>query len=177
VSAWGDEIATLARRLSKAFEGIESRLRWPEDVLAGSPGAGAWSPIEVAEHVALANHHLILLVEKIAARAREKARRGERPPPEPSSLESLEQLAAREFGWECPAHMLPTREATAREIASCLRAQRRRCLELLAAAPDGEGALHTLSMSVVGGRLDLYQYLALVALHMERHARQMDRRA
>jgi hypothetical protein len=168
-------VRSLARRLSSAFNGIEVRLRAPADVLALSPGPGSWSPIEVAEHVALANHHLILLVEKIAARAQARARRGERPPLEPSRFDLLERLASREFAWQSPPHMVPSGVATAREIAACLRGQRRRCLALLAGVRDGEGALHTISMSVVGGRLDLYQYLALVALHMERHARQMDR--
>jgi hypothetical protein len=30
-------------------------------------------------------------------------------------------------------------------------------------------------MSVVGARLDLYQYLRLVELHLQRHLRQMER--
>ena len=40
-----------------------------------------------------------------------------------------------------------------------------------------EGALHTVRMSVVGERLDLYQFLALVDLHLERHLAQLERAA
>ena len=71
--------------------------------------------------------------------------------------------------------MVPGGHATAREIAGSLREQRRRCLALLTRMRDGEGALHAISMSVVGAKLDLYQYLALVALHLERHGEQIDR--
>jgi hypothetical protein len=41
--------------------------------------------------------------------------------------------------------------------------------------PHGEGALESQRMSVVGARLDLYQYLRLVDLHLARHLRQMER--
>lgn len=174
-SAWRRETGALARRLSRAFLEIEGRLAAGGGALARTPGRGAWSALEIAEHVALTNHHLLLLVGKIAARARAKIARGEEPPGEPSRLDHLERLAARDFAWTSPEHMLPAGQATPREIAGALREQRRRSLALLAAMRDGQGALHTISMSVVGERLDLYQYLALIALHMERHADQMDR--
>ena len=77
--------------------------------------------------------------------------------------------------WETPDHMRPTGSLTTPETVALLSAQRRRALGLLARARDGAGALHAISMSVAGARLDLYQLLAFVALHMERHAWQMDR--
>lgn len=174
-SAWRRETGALARRLSRAFGEIQRRLRDGGDALERPPGPRAWSALEIAEHVALTNHHLLLLVRKIAARARAKIARGEEPPSEPSRLDHLEGLAARDFAWTSPEHMLPAGQATPREIAGTLLEQRRRSLALLASMRDGEGSLHAISMSVVGERLDLYQYLALIALHMERHADQMDR--
>jgi hypothetical protein len=43
--------------------------------------------------------------------------------------------------------------------------------------PGGQGSLHRIRMSVVGDddRLDLYQFLAVLALHLERHAAQARR--
>ncbi|MFN0008387.1 MAG: DinB family protein [Planctomycetota bacterium] len=172
---WRAGTRRLARRLAGGFRRIEERLGAPEEALRRSPGPGSWSAIEVAEHAALMNHHVLLLVEKIAARCEERLARGEHPPEEPSRFEVLEKLAAREFHWESPEHMVPGGHATAREIAASLREQRRRCLALLARMSDGEGALHSISMSVVGEKLDLYQYLTLVALHLERHGAQIDR--
>ena len=172
---WRAETGRLARRLSSAFRRVEERLESDGASLRRAPPGGGWSALEVAEHAALMNHHVLLLLDKIAARCAEKAARGERPPPDPSPLADLEKLAGREFRWESPGHMVPGGHATPREIAGTLRRQRRRCLALLARMREGEGALHAISMSVVGGKLDLYRYLALVALHLERHAAQIDR--
>ena len=174
-AAWRAETRRLARRLSLAFRRIEARLRAPDAALRRAPAPGSWSALEVAEHAALMNHHVLLLVGKIAARCEARLASGERPPEEPSRLDALEMLAERGFRWESPEHMVPGGHATAREIAGSLREQRRRCLTLLTRMRDGEGALHAVSMSVVGGKLDLYQYLALVALHLERHGEQIDR--
>jgi hypothetical protein len=41
--------------------------------------------------------------------------------------------------------------------------------------PDGEGALHTIRFSVVHARLDLYQFLKVIELHLRRHLAQMER--
>jgi hypothetical protein len=167
--------ARLARRLDAAFRRIEERLKFPKEALARTPASGAWSAIEVAEHVSLMNHHVLILLEKIAARCEARLALGERPPAEPARADRLEELAERGFRWESPEHMVPRGHATAREIAASLREQRRSCLGLLARMPDGEGSLHSISMSVVGQKLDLYQYLTLVALHLERHGAQIDR--
>lgn len=168
---WRDAIPRLARRLARAFDGIEERLRRPPC----RPRAAGWSAEEIAEHVARSNHYLLLLAEKAAAKGIARRARGVALPREASAFEDLERIAAREFAWESPEHMLPRGSVTARETAAVLSEQRRRALRLLARTRDGAGGLHTISMSVAGARLDLYQILAFVALHMERHARQMDR--
>lgn len=173
---WGAAADRTAHRLARASLAIEARLRAPSGILARRPTeSGAWSALETAEHAALVNHHLLLLVEKIAERARKKRSEGVAPPAEVSPIDDLEKLSARSFAWESPEHMLPAGLATAPEIARALAGQRRRCLALLREMRDGTGALHAISMSVVGSKLDLYQYAALIALHMERHVRQMDR--
>ena len=176
--AWRAETARLARRLSSAFRRIEERLGASEADLRRPGEEGGWSALETAEHAALMNHHVLLLLGKIAARCESRLSRGERPPTapaRPNEIGELGRLAERAFRWESPAHMVPGGHATPREVASALRRQRQRCLALLARMPEGEGALHAISMSVVGGKLDLYGYLALVALHLERHGAQIDR--
>ena len=169
--SWPDACARLASRLARAFEGIDRRLRRRPPAARGE----GWSAEEIAEHVVLANHFLLLLAGKIAAKGVARRDRGIPLPREASGFEHLERLAARDFAWETPEHMRPTRSVTASETAAILSEQRRRALRLLARTRDGAGALHSISMSVAGARLDLYQLLAFVALHMERHARQMDR--
>ena len=163
-------MSALARRLGEAFGEVLALLDGPAPALARRPAPEAWSALEVAEHVALANHHLLLLAEKLARRD------GRGDAARPAEPVDLERLAARGFRWESPAHMRPRAAATAGEIAATLRLQRRRCLLLLAGTRRARGG-HGLSFSVAGpgARLDLAGWLTLVALHLERHARQMRR--
>ena len=74
--------------------------------------------------------------------------------------------------------MRPTGLADGREVARTIESQRDRALALLAEFPRGEGTLHKIRMSVVQGddRLDLYQYVHVLALHAERHVRQLRER-
>jgi hypothetical protein len=172
---WREALPRLARRLDRAFAGIDERLDLAESLLGTRPARGAWSALEIAEHVVLANHYLLLLAGKIAERGIARARRGERIPEVASDWGSLDAIASREFAWTSPEHMVPSGGATARELRALLSEQRRRCASILHRTRRGEGALHDVAMSVVGSRLDLYQLLAFVALHLERHAAQMHR--
>ncbi len=172
---WHVALPRLARRLDRAFKAIDERLGESELRPRRTHTPGAWTGLEVAEHVVLTNHYLLLLAGKIAARGIARARRGNPAPEVASEWESLEAIASRDFAWTSPEHMVPSGAATARELRARLSEQRRRSLSLLLRTRRGEGALHSVSMSVVSVRLDLYQLLAFVALHMERHAAQIDR--
>lgn len=169
---WEDALAALRARLRAAFAALDRALEDDEAALRRRPRDGAWSPLEVAEHVALVDHFLLLLAAKIADRGRARAARGLAPPEEPSSLAALERIASRDFRWPAPEHMLPRGGTTAAELRARIAGDLARCEALLDSAPRGEGALHAITMSVVGERLDLYQFLAVIALHAERHARQ-----
>jgi hypothetical protein len=146
-------------------------------MLASRPANGGWSNAEIAEHVVLVNRYLLILADKIARKSAARASRGEPVPERPPRTDHLESLAQREFTWESPAHMLPTGSVPIADVVAALDEQRLRCARLLATAQGGEGALHTIRMSVVQGndRLDLYQFSCVIALHAERHARAMQR--
>lgn len=170
--SWEPALRALRARLRAAFAGLARAIDGDEVALACRPRPDAWSPLEVAEHVALADRYLLLLAQKVARRALARAARGERPPALPSRLDQIERIAARDFRWPAPAHMLPEGRAGAAGLREQLARDLAACEALLDAAPRGEGALYALTMSVVGGKLDLYQFLAVIALHAERHARQ-----
>ena len=169
---WEEAVAALRARLRAAFAALDRALEGDPAALGRRPREDAWSPLEVAEHVGLVDRFLLLLAAKIADRGLARAARGLAPPERPSSLAALERIAARDFRWPAPEHMLPRGGATAAELRARLAGDLARCEALLDRAPRGEGALHAITMSVVGGRLDLYQFLAVIALHAERHARQ-----
>jgi len=177
MSAWPAFVGDLARRLDACFADVRERASASADRLAHRASERAWSNLEIAEHVVLVDRYLLILADKIAEKSRRRAARGEALIGAPPRLEALEKLASSAFEWHAPAHMIPTGALSSAEIDERLRAQHARCAELLASMPNGEGSLHHIRMSVVGGddRLDLYQFLVVIALHMERHARAMRR--
>jgi len=177
MSAWRSFVEELAQRVERAIDDVRDRLRESADHLDFRPAPEAWSNLEIAEHVTWVNHYLSILVDKIAEKSRARTAHGALPGDSPSGIAHLEKLAAREFTWPAPEHMLPTRNTPADQIDARLEQQLEHCTALLAAMPDGEGSLHRIRMSVVGDddRLDLYQFACVIALHAERHARAMRR--
>jgi hypothetical protein len=71
--------------------------------------------------------------------------------------------------------MVPTGRATRSEIRAGLERDRARALALLRAHPAGEGSLHTIRFSPADAHLDLYQFLALIEIHLRRHLAQIER--
>jgi hypothetical protein len=172
------EIARIAARVDAAFAAFDATLADAGERRARrAPSISPWSPLEVAEHVALTNRFLWILVDKIAVKARSKLARGEVPPSTAPNVNDLELVARHDFRWEAPAHMRPTGEVPFEVVRATLAAQRASASAHCAEMPAGEGSLHTIKMSVVGpeARLDLYQFLAFAALHVERHTLQVQR--
>lgn len=178
MNAWSAFVGDLSRRLDACFADLCERTSASADRLAHRASERAWSNLEIAEHVVLVNRYLLILADKIAEKSRRRAARGDASIGAPPRLDALEKLASSAFEWRAPAHMIPTGALSSAEIDEQLRAQHAHCAGILASMPNGEGSLHQIRMSVVGGdddRLDLYQFLAVIALHMERHARAMRR--
>jgi hypothetical protein len=178
-SDWNAFARALAERVDRALASVRAHAATSREMLDDRPHDGGWSNAEIAEHVVLVNRYLLILADKIARKSAARAARGDLVPERPPRTEHLEELSRRDFRWESPAHMVPTRAIPTAEIAHLLDEQRARCARWIASASGGEGALHTIRMSVVRGddRLDLYQFLLVIALHAERHARAMERKA
>jgi hypothetical protein len=171
-------VADVRRRVETAFRQLDSALisagaRSQERALSVSP----WSVLDVAEHVTLANHFLLVLAEKCARKSAKKLARGGVSEIDESVLERLDTIASRSFRWDAPEHMLPTGRVTLDTVRSALARQREQALSLLDMLPTGEGSLHTIRMTILGpdARLDVYEFLAFIALHAERHAAQARR--
>ena len=177
VARWNDFVRELGRRLERAFHALDIALGSGAEWLDHRPADGAWTAREVAEHVALCDRFLLILVRKIAAKSAKRAAAGRAPPSSPPQVEHLEALGASELDWPHPEHMTPTGALSVPAVREQLVADLAACRAVLAEMPDGAGALHRIRMSAVPGddRLDLYQFLAVIAVHAERHARQMRR--
>ena len=176
-ASWTDAITKLSRRLDTAFGEVGRMLELPDRTLQFRPADNAWTIVEIAEHVTLTNHYLLILVDKIAGKARSRSARSSAGPPPLSRFDHLERLAGPDVAWESPEHMRPTGSCGVGEIRKRLAGQRERSQSLLREFPCGEGTLHSIRMSVVGPgeRLGLYQFVHFIALHAERHAGQMQR--
>jgi len=66
--------------------------------------------------------------------------------------------------------MVPTGGLPSDDTRARLHAQHQETLAILGSLQHGEGSLHLVRMSVQDlGKLDLYQWLAFLALHARRH--------
>ncbi len=173
-----DYILIIRAALESAFDGLDGWFDEPEAVRAYQPAGGGWSVNQILEHVALTNHYLLILIRKGRDGALRKAAAVDVAAATAGYAFDPERL--REIGmpgtfyWHRPDHMEPRGEAAPRQVRELLKAQLAECLSVLAALPDGEGALYKTTMSVNGlGKLDVYEYLYFLARHGERHRAQM----
>jgi len=172
---WPRFHAALDERMAAAFLALDEALAACGPALAFKPTPEEWSPLEVAEHVTLTDQFLLLLSGKLARKGRDRAGRGEHIPSFTPHLTLLDELGSSARRWDAPASMLPSGRMPLARVRSTLFEDRERCRAVLASLPPGAGALADASFSPLGTRFDTYQFLALIALHGERHARQIRR--
>jgi len=168
-------VTDLARCLERGFAALEPWLVVEEPLWSTRPRSDAWSVREVLEHLALMQRYVLLLVDKLGRRSLRELDAGAAPPERLDPVVELDVLAQRGHCWEHPAHMTPSGTLERTALGAELHDQRRRCREWLERLPRGEGALHSIRMSVVGRRLDLYGWLRLIERHLDRHRLQLER--
>ena len=163
-------IQTVRRQLITSFDALDARFELPEAVRSYQPAAEAWRIDDILEHVSLTSHYLLLVIRKGVAKACKRAATQAIPDGE-SDLQAIEVIGHPDtFAWLRPDHMEPTRAVSSAAVQATLRQQRAECLALLEQMGQGEGSLHTVRMSVQAlGKLDMYQWLAFLALHARRH--------
>ena len=72
--------------------------------------------------------------------------------------------------------MEPTGTKPLADVRETLRDQLYRCLCTLELLSKGQGVLHKTTMTVNNlGKLDVYQYIYFLALHVKRHVAQLKR--
>jgi len=174
-----ETILALGELLRARFAAVRAWLEVDEATWNRRASPDAWSVGEIVEHVALTNHYLLILVRKLRATARKRAARGDPVDPAPPRFEHLDRIASRDFRWERPEHMAPTGRASRADLRAKLAEQEDECLAALRELPAGEGSLHRIRLSLLreDDRLDLYQFLHFLGLHLERHLAQLRRTA
>jgi hypothetical protein len=144
------------------------------------PHSNGWTIRLVLEHISITNHFLLILIRKGAAKAIERAAKGqpitaaERYDLNWDKLAAIGQHGA--FEWNRPQHMEPTGLPSLETIRQTLQSQLAECQALLNQLRQGEGVLYKTQMSVNGlGKIDVYHYIYFLALHAQRHIQQMEK--
>lgn len=172
---WERVVAELREGIVDVFGALRARCRTAG--ASPSPATG-WTVPQILEHVTLTDRFLLILIDKISARARKRIVSGDPWPAHAPRFDVLQSLASREREWDAPEHMIPIGDLPIGEIETRLERDESRCLALLNEFPRGEGTLHRIRMSMVEGdddRLDLYQFIEIVRLHARRHLAQIER--
>jgi hypothetical protein len=171
----------LKRELIRTFAVMDEWFDKERTLRCYKPLSGGWSVNEVLEHVMLTSHFLLILIEKGTIKALHKSNgmntAGLVPANYALGNAALQEIAdPKAFPWQRPEHHQPTGQQTTHEVRREIRNQLDRCLITLDLLPNGEGVLHHTTMSVNGlGKLDVYQYVYFLALHAQRHLRQMEK--
>jgi hypothetical protein len=176
----GTLISTLNAKIDEIFNRLYEWFAMDSKLMHHVPDDEEWDIHQVLEHVSLVNHYLLKIITKGKKRALKKN--------DPALIEQnlsgyrlsderLEEIGINDsFPWECPAHMIPTGDLSARETRERLRKQEQQCREVVESLSGGEGVLIKTTMSVNDlGKLDVYQYLYFLLLHAQRHLQQMEK--
>lgn len=171
-------ISKINRELISAFAVLDSWFDRSEALLR-QRSSSRWCPAEILEHVMLTNHYLLILIEKGSSKALklageiDLAHEVKQYQFDSGALEAIGEPGS--FAWERPEHMEPTGSRPLAEVREALRNQLYRCLCQLDMLCKGQGIAYRISMSVNGlGKLDIYQYIYFLALHVKRHLRQLE---
>ena len=173
-------LQNLKRELIRTFATLDEWFDKHGSLHRFKPADGGWCIAEILEHLHLTNHYLLMLIEK----GQQKALRKMDHHALQTRLENytlavpglLEIAEHKSFDWNRPEHHSPTGEKPLEEIRFILRDHLYRCLYVLECLPNGEGVLHDTTMTVNNlGRLDVYQYLYFLSLHIKRHKTQLEK--
>jgi hypothetical protein len=176
-------IETLVSRIrydiTNSFAIIDTWFDEKNCVLNHQPATGGWTGSQILEHVMLTNSYLLLLIEKSTAKALKRAQTKKLEFDWNNYLFERHQLAEvgmhKSFRWTRPDHMEPQGKLAANEIRIMLKDQEVNCLSCLDKLRKGEGFLCKTTMSVNNlGKLNVYEYIEFLTLHMIRHVTQLE---
>ncbi len=175
-----DVLETINGEVNSSFSKLDSWFNEEMEVLNFRPLDGGWNGIEILEHVMLTNHYLLMLIDKGSTKALKRAQTAKVMIDWNQYVlnsESMQHIGkSRSFIWTRPDHMEPKGDLGTMEIRSRLCTQKGRCIRYLEQLSNGEGVLCMTTMSVNNlGKIDVYQYIYFLALHIKRHSGQLER--
>jgi hypothetical protein len=136
---------------------------------------GAWTPAEIVEHLAIIEGNLVRLVGKLVGKA-ESAGGASGAAAQPMQPFSLAEHAARARAekFVAPEEVRPRGDVTIADALARLR-ESRAALHALRPRIEATDGAHVRYPHPAFGPLNLYQWLAFIGLHEQRHLEQMER--
>jgi len=168
-------IATTRTELINAFNRMFDVFAIREDVLYYQPSNGGWNIYQVLEHVALANHFLLRIINKQAERAVQLATMvNKRTNTQPyvldrNKLKSMELTGS--YIWVPQRYTEPTGDMPLLQIKMTLHDQLNQSIALL----DDSKLLEAIGGTYVTGKIDALHYLYFLVQHMQRDLGQVER--
>lgn len=169
-------IRRIELELHETFAALDICFDLPLELRQVQPAVGEWSIDEILEHITLTSHFLMITLRQSLGKVLRRAQ--EQPLPDgESDLDRIIRISDPDaFDWTRPEHMEPTRSKSSEAVRTLMREQGQECLQILSQISHGEGALHTVSMSVQNlGRLDMYEWLYFLVQHAKRHIVEIER--
>jgi len=165
-----ESYSVLMKSLEESFDEILGLFSLPADKRSAAGKNGDWTINETLEHVSLANRYLMMTLRRQFSKAA-KMPADRHGPAGAISLAPVKKISdSSDFKWESPRHMLPKGLTPADETRNELSGQKAECLRILEGMKNGEGFRRRITMSTGGlGKIDLYQWLYFIAMHMEWH--------
>jgi uncharacterized damage-inducible protein DinB len=167
-------VATIRTELTSAFNRMLDVFAVREDVLYYQPSNGGWSMYQVLEHVMLANHFLLRIVNKQAERAMQLAgmvnkRNTMNYALDRNKLKRMELTGS--YIWVPQQYTEPAGDMPLLQIKMTLHDQLSESLALL----KDNKALEAIEATYVAGKIDALHYLYFLVQHMQRHLGQVER--
>lgn len=172
-------IVTIRNELIRSISALDEWFDKDEPLLDHRPAGGEWNVRELLEHVMLTNRFLLILIDKGSSKALRLEYNGDYSELlEDYCLENASMLEIgihKSFDWHRPEHMAPTGQMRLDEVRDEIRDQLNRCLIHLELLENGQGLLFKTTMTINGlGKLDVYQYIYFLAMHVRRHLQQLE---
>ncbi len=168
-------ITTTRRELTNAFDRLFDVFAVREDLLYHRPLNGGWSIYEVLEHVVLANHFLLRIVNKQAEKAMQQADRigglnkSQTYSLDKTTVKNMELNGS--YLWVPQQYTEPGGDTPLLELKISLHDQLEQAIQLL----NNEKVLKAIEETYITGKTDALHYLYFMVQHMYRHLEQVNR--
>ena len=167
-------VATIRTELTSTFNRMLDVFAVREDVLYYQPSNGGWSIYQVLEHVMLADHFLLRIVNKQAERAVQLAGMVNKRNTQSYALDRnklIRMELAGSYIWVPQRYTEPAGDIPLLQIKMTLHDQLSESLKLL----SDSKVLEAIETTYVAGKIDALHYMYFLVQHMQRHLGQVER--